>query len=151
MQKYYKLTAVVILYLAACDYSPASNEKLIIGPTAKVYINEGDITFVGRVDTGAATTSINTRNIEASNGQVEYLIINKHGKESRISSKIIKESYIRNAESREKRYYVYLTITYMGHSKKTLVNLNDRYNSRYKILLGRNWLSGSYIVDVDKH
>lgn len=66
-----------------------------------------------------------------------------------ISSKIEDERFVKNAESREKRYYVFLTISYKNISKKILVNLNNRSNSTYKILLGRNWLSGRYLVDVD--
>jgi len=34
--------------------------------------------------------------------------------------------------------------------KKTLVNLNTRDEFRYTLLLDRNWLSGSYVVDVDR-
>ena len=39
---------------------------------------------------------------------------------------------------------------YQQDTKKILVNLNDRSASTYKLLLGRNWLSGSYLVDVDQ-
>jgi hypothetical protein len=140
-----------LLFLLIIGNSCGNNDKLIIGAVAEVYIEEGNINFVGRVDTGAKTTSINARNIYASNGFVEYVLINRWDKEARIKSKIVKESYVKSAEAREKRYYVYLTINYMGLSKKTLVNLNDRSLATHKMLLGRNWLSGSYIVDIDKH
>ena len=124
--------------------------KVIIGPVITVGINELNIELIGRVDTGAATTSINASNIKVADGHVDYTIINKDGNEYNFTSKIVKEKFVRNAEVREKRNYVYLTIEYQGVLKKTLVNLNDRSNSKYKILLGRNWLSGNYLVDVEK-
>lgn len=141
---------IFLLFLLIMGNAWGNTDNPIIGAVAEVYIEEGNIEFIGRVDTGAKTTSINTSNIYASNGFVEYTLINARGKKSRIKSKIVKETYVKSAEAREKRYYVYLTINYMGLSKKTLVNLNDRTTSTYKVLLGRNWLSGSYIIDVDK-
>ncbi|MGB5440526.1 MAG: RimK/LysX family protein [Gammaproteobacteria bacterium] len=141
---------LIILCLAAGENPARTNEKLVIGPIVEVYISEADIYFSARVDTGASTTSINAEKLKAANGRVEYTIVNERGKESRLSSAIVKESIVKNAESREKRYYVYLTIQHMGLAKKTLVNLNYRGESAYKLLLGRNWLSGNYIVDVDR-
>lgn len=150
MKRYCSLVVLTLVCFAAYGDSTGGKEKSVIGPEVEVYLSEGDIYFSARVDTGAATTSINAIKIKSSNGQVEYSLVNERGKESRVISRIIKESSIRNAESREKRYYVYLTIIYKGLAKKTLVNLNNRGESTYKLLLGRNWLSGSYIVDVDK-
>ncbi len=150
MKKYYTMAAIALLLFAACASVSGKNGKLVIGPVVGVYIKEGGLYFSARVDTGAETSSINAGDIRFSNGQVEYSIVNESGKASRLTSRVVRESTVKNAESREKRYYVYLTITYMGLEKKTLVNLNHRGDSRYKLLLGRNWLSGSYLVDVDR-
>ena len=106
--------------------------------------------FLGRVDTGAATTSINARILNISADNIEYLITNKNGKAVHLRSRVIKQSIVRNADAREQRYVVEMTINYLGVNAKTLVNLNNRDDSRYKILLGRNWLFGRYIVDVEK-
>ena len=131
------------------EHAYAIDNKITIGQKAKVLIVEANTEFEGRVDTGAATTSINAHNILVSNGRLEYRLINQHGKEAKIVTDVVKQSFVKNAESREKRYFVHLTISYMGLTKKTLVNLNDRSDSKYKLLLGRNWLAGHYIVDVD--
>ena len=124
--------------------------KITVGQTAEVYIQEGDMTFLGRVDTGAATTSINAQDISQVEDMVEFTMINQQGKAYRFKSKIIKESFVQNAEAKEKRYHVYLTLVYGKSTKKILVNLNDRSTSAYKMLLGRNWLTKDFVVDVDK-
>ncbi|MGB5540870.1 MAG: RimK/LysX family protein [Gammaproteobacteria bacterium] len=149
-REYYTLTIVVLLCLITAGCASCGREKAVIGSTASVHINEADLDFIARVDTGAATTSINARIIKVSGDQLEYALVNAAGREARLTSHIIKESSVGNAETREQRYYVYLTITYRGVARKTLVNLNDRGQSVYKFLLGRNWLSGNYVVDVDR-
>jgi len=145
-----KFLIVVCAFFLIIEGSWAAGEKEIVGAIANVKIEEGNIDLVGRVDTGAKTTSINADNISVSNGFVSYTVINALGKKSTIKSKIVSELEVKNAESKEKRFFVNLTIHYRERAKKTLVNLNDRSESTYKILLGRNWLSGSYLVDVDQ-
>ena len=144
------LTVIVLIICASLQSPAVSSEKQLIGATAVVLIKEAGISFDSRVDTGAGTTSINAQNIKQSNGTVVYTIVNQSGQQARLSSKIIKQAVVKNAESSEKRMYVYLTLEYNGDIRTTLVNLNDRSNSSYKLLLGRNWLAGRYLVDVDK-
>jgi hypothetical protein len=149
MKKFINLTVIVVMIWLSLQNLAVSSEKQLIGPTAVVVIKEAGIRFDARVDTGAGTTSINAQNIKQSGGTVVYTIVNGSGQQARLSSKIIKQAIVKNAESSEKRMYVYLTLEYNGDIKTTLVNLNDRSNSSYKLLLGRNWLAGRYLVDVD--
>lgn len=140
----------VLLLWILIAVSAVNAEKLIIGPTALVVIQEASISFNARVDTGAGTTSIHAKNIRIANGMVDYTIINQSGSEARLSSRVVREGVVKNAEVRETRVFVYLNIQHQGQTRQTLVNLNDRSKSSYKLLLGRNWLTGSYLVDVDK-
>ncbi|MBL6998546.1 MAG: ATP-dependent zinc protease [Gammaproteobacteria bacterium] len=140
----------VLLLWILIAVSAVNAEKLIIGPTALVVIQEASISFNARVDTGAGTTSIHAKNIRIANGMVDYTIINQSGTEARLSSRVVREGVVKNAEVRETRVFVYLNIQHQGQTRQTLVNLNDRSKSSYKLLLGRNWLTGSYLVDVDK-
>jgi|AP82_1055514.scaffolds.fasta_scaffold199250_1 hypothetical protein len=141
---------VLIAFILNSEYSPAQKieHKKIIGQIATVKVKEGEIKFTGRVDTGAKTTSINAKKIMQKGDSVKFTIVNKQGQKFSMITKIADERYVFNAEKREKRYYVYLTLEYNGITKRALVNLNDRSKSTYKILLGRNWLNGDYIVDV---
>ena len=84
------------------EYVYAIDNKITIGQKARVLIVEANIEFEGRVDTGATTTSINAHHILDSNGHLQYRLINQYGKEVKIVSDIVKQSFVKNAESREK-------------------------------------------------
>ena len=142
------LTAFLLLGRLSADSYAQETEKEFIGPTATVEIKEAGIKFKGRVDTGASTTSINATVLHVKDGKVKYTITNKEWEIVTLTSNIEEVRTVRNAESSELRYYVYLTLVYKGSERKILVNLNDRTKSTYKILLGRNWLKGHYVVDV---
>ncbi len=49
----------------------------------------------------------------------------------------------------EERYKVRLTLRLHEVKKRVLVTLNDRFHMKYPMLLGRNFLRGDFIVDVD--
>lgn len=142
------LTAFFLLSQPSQDAYAQESDKQIIGPTATVEIKEAGIKFKGRVDTGAATTSINATVLFVKDGKVKYTITNKELEIVTLISDIEEVRTVRNAESSEQRYYVYLTLVYKSTERKILVNLNNRSKSTYKILLGRNWLKGHYVVDV---
>ena len=144
------VSVLLIAGFAVSQGSAHGADRKIVGALARVDIVEAGIEFVGRVDTGAKTTSINAQDITAANGRVSYRLVNDEGKSRNLSSEIVKRDAVKNADAREERYFIYLTLRYQQDTKKILVNLNDRSASTYKLLLGRNWLSGSYLVDVDQ-
>ena len=143
-------TIILLIFIinSESSFSQKNQLKKIIGEKATVEIKEGKINFLGRVDTGAKTTSINTKNIKKEGDFVKFTILNKQGQSFSMRTEIADERVVFNAGGKEKRFFVYLTLEYKGISRKILVNLNNRSKSTYKILLGRNWLKGKYIVDV---
>ena len=149
-----------LLLLAALGLAPAfasAAEKRILGPTARVSVPETGLSFLGRVDTGAATTSIHATDIEFEEGaaleapvgaRVFFSIHDEEGQSRRLSAKVEKVQATRTSEGREERLCVYLWLELDGVRKKVLVNLNDRSAMRYALLLGRNWLEDDFLVDV---
>lgn len=81
---------------------------------------------------------------------VEFTSYNEKGEEAKFKGKIVKVSKIRNAQGVERRYAVKMDLGWNGQHKTVNVNLRDRSKLEYKLLIGRNWLSGDYLVDVDK-
>ena len=65
--------------------------------------------------------------------------------EARIDGYVI----IKTSDSRVRRYKVPLTLRWKGIEKKVLVTLNTRNGMKYPLLLGRNFLRGDFLVDVD--
>ncbi|QTE23266.1 RimK/LysX family protein [Polaribacter cellanae] len=152
------LILIIFIFKFTISFSQKNKDKEIIGQKVTIKIKgtktkgaktkAAKIKFRARVDTGAKTTSINAKNIKKKGKYVKFSIVNRKGKKISITKKIIDERVVFNAEKKEKRIFVYLTLVYKKTSRKVLVDLNDRSTSTYKVLLGRNWLNGKYIVDV---
>jgi hypothetical protein len=133
-------------------------EKKIVGATEVVAVEEAGLSFLGRMDTGAATTSIHAVDIEVTGRlpegadctglPVTFTVLNERGEACRLTARVEKAEAVRTSEGSEERLFVYLTVGWQGVEKRVLVNLNDRSAMKYRLLLGRNWLENDYLVDV---
>jgi hypothetical protein len=126
-----------------------------------VHIEEAGLRFDARLDTGATISSINAREIEVIGGtatpqlsdagkQVRFTVENNAGERARVESRIEEVRGILTSDCSELRYHVYLTVIHDRQAYRLLMNLNDRSRSKDKLLLGRNWLSHGFAVDVSK-
>ena len=126
------LTLLFSISLAGC-----ASEKKVIGATADMSIKGAGLNYTARIDTGAARTSLNAKDIvvEASNGKtmrhdigkmVSFTTVNADGESTRMTAKIVGVSKIINSQGEERRYIVKLTIVYQGEARKVRVNLRDR-------------------------
>jgi hypothetical protein len=144
------LAASLVVASAAAD-SP----KQIIGAVEIIEIEPSKLRIKARVDTGAQTTSIHAEDIEidtsgdARGKPIAFRIVNQQGQSQRVEAHVAKQIVVKTSEGSERRYAVPLTLTLQQRSKTVLVTLNDRSQMRYRLLLGRNWLRGAYIVDVE--
>ncbi|HXV19717.1 MAG TPA: RimK/LysX family protein [Desulfuromonadales bacterium] len=133
-------------------------EKRIVGATEVVTVEEAGLSFLGRMDTGAATTSIHAVDIEVAGPlpegadctglPVAFTVVNEQGESCRLTARVEKTENIRTSEGKEERLFVNLTVGWQGEEKQVLVNLNDRSAMKYRLLLGRNWLENDFLVDV---
>ena len=165
--KKFLLPAVILLSMAggsiALAHSGGDKQKSVVGQVETIKVHELDMDYKARIDTGAKTTSIHATDIkvigEESDNEnmrehlgetVKFTSINEKGEKATYKGKIIKVSKIRNAQGVERRYAVKMDLGWNGEHKRVAVNLRDRSKLEYKLLIGRNWLSGDYLVDVDK-
>lgn len=142
---------------AAADSS--CRGKKIIGQTCQVHVEELDLDYLARVDTGASITSIHATDFLIEKGTrdprdnvgrtIHFLTVSSDGRYRRITSEIAEIQTVVSAQGKEKRYMVPLTLTAGGVTKTILVNLRDRSHLKYKLLLGRDWLADDFVVDVD--
>jgi hypothetical protein len=133
----------------------------VLGAFEDVTIDDADMPFHALVDTGAAFSSVNAHEIHVLDRakdptdnigkQVEYLLVNDKGRQAKMRSRVEKVKLIGNADHREYRYHVYLTVAHNGIKQRILVNLNDRSKSVEKLLLGRNFLPKGVVVDVHRN
>jgi len=122
--------------------------KRVIGPTETVDIVEASFGLLGRVDTGAKTTSVHAESIQVDGELVSFDLACPNGRRISMQRPIAKTDKVRSAAGSEERIFVELTLEHAGHAKPVLVNLKDRSHMAYPLLLGRNWLKDDYVVDV---
>jgi len=75
---------------------------------------------------------------------------NELGKEVHIKARVVNVVKVRNAQGVEYRYVIRLGLKYKNICKNKDVNLRDRSNMTYKLLIGRNWLNDDFIIKTDK-
>lgn len=149
-----KRTLLIAVACAACVgwlQRPTTPEaKRLIGPTETVEISEASIGFLGRVDTGATTTSLHAESIRMEDGAVRFTLVGPDGERVPVSRPVAKIDTVRSATGSERRVFVEFTLRHEGLAKSVLVNLKDRSHMTYPLLLGRNWLKDDYLVDVSR-
>ena len=130
-----------------------------IGPVTTVTEVSTGLPFRARVDTGATSCSIHYEAIEiedpAKNPEenvgkrVRILVKNSNGEPQWIHTKIVDNVIVRTSTTDDERYKVRLKFRWQDVEKKVTVTLSDREKMKYPVLLGRNFLRGDFLVDVD--
>lgn len=124
----------------------------IVGGVENLYIPPFEISFQARMDTGAETSSIDAQNIRPfeRDGEkwVSFNITNrKNGQKHHFEKPIIRKTSIIRTLKEEKRYVVHFAIKMGDEIIDTEFTLNDRSKFEYQILIGRNIISGRYLID----
>ncbi len=126
-----------------------ASDKMIIGNEEEVLVEPYGIKVPARIDTGAATTSLDARNIKVAGNTVTFNIPEKYGG-TRISLPIITWKYIHTTRSRDRRPVVEMDLCIASKRIRARVNLNDRSRMNYPMIIGRNILAGHFVVDVSR-
>ena len=155
---------MVIVMNARGKDSVPKKEKRIIGATAMVTEVSSGLSFQARVDTGAETCSLHVERIDIQDKTarrvhnvgktIRILLKGKDGKSHWIEGVVadavrVKSSSLPGGEY-DHRYKVRLTLEWKDVRKEVLVTLNDRTDMEFPLLVGRNFLSGDFLVDVSQ-
>lgn len=134
----------------------------VLGPTATITEVSTGLELTARVDTGAAVTSLHCGPEDLviheaasdpwanMNKPARIRVENRHGESSWIDTTITGYDQVRSANGAEYRYRVRLPLRCGGVEKSVLVNLKDRTRMRFRLLLGRDFLRDSFVVDVSR-
>lgn len=137
---------------------PLPANEIILGSVEHVTIDAVKKTLDARVDTGAATSSINAADIEEfeRNGQkwVRFHLADDEGdaKANWIEAPIERRVKIKQASSEdpEHRFVVKLWVTVGDIHEKTEFTLADRSQMSHPVLLGREFIRDIALVDVSR-
>jgi hypothetical protein len=127
-------------------------EKQIAGWVERVQIKALGLNIRAKLDTGARNSSLNALNIreytKKGKRYVKFDIIDFNGKVKTFHKRVIRRAKIKKkGDFAENRIVIKLNICIGSVCKIAQVNLTDRKNFIYPLLIGRTFLKKSFIVD----
>lgn len=128
--------------------------KKIIGRTDKVSFPDLNLNFIDvKIDTGAYTSAIHCSKIRLDNN-ILYCSFDGH-RDSVFNTKEIafKDFSLTDVKSsngyKENRYKIKTNVIFFGKSYKINLTLSTRDDMRFPVLIGRQFLTHKFLVDVD--
>ena len=148
----YPIYVLLFLFLLVIK---AAEAKEVIGRVERVGINNAALILYAKIDTGAKNSSLNATNYHLSKrGDEKWIrfdITNREGKTITLEKQITRFVKIKRKEaSTQQRPAILLDICIGKVSKQVEVNLVNRSNFDFQMLIGRSFLRGDFIVDVEK-
>lgn len=136
----------VILFIASGAAPAESKEKIKIGDVENVVLLPWGIAMPARIDTGAATSSLDARNLAIKGNTAEFNLPPQYGGRL-IRLPILKWKTVKSAGTKGQRPVVVVEMCIGPKRIRTQVNLNDRSNVKYPLIIGRNTLMRDFVVD----
>jgi hypothetical protein len=142
-----ELMFLLVLILPLLPIGEASaGEKMTIGEVEEVVLMPWGVRLPARIDTGAATSSLDARELTVKNKTAEFRLSKKYGS-LQLRLPVIEWQKVRSADFRERRPVVEITFCLGPKLIRTRVTLNDRSNASYPLIIGRNVLKNKFVVD----
>jgi hypothetical protein len=123
-----------------------TGEKITIGEVEDVLLLPWRVRLPARIDTGAATSSLDARELKVKNDIAEFKLPKRYGG-MLLRLPVIDWLHIRSADFKERRPVVEITLCIGPKPIRTQVTLNDRSMVRYPLIVGRNILKENFVVD----
>lgn len=128
------------------------DQQNIIGNEVEVaFATLGNRALIGKVDTGATTSSLHATNIQVSGNRVSFVCPDISS--NSITMELAGSQEVHSADGGgQARPMVKFDVTVNGQSLSGVAfNLNDRSNMDDPVLIGQNILqAGNFIIDVNK-
>ena len=149
------LSAALMTFALAAPLQ-ADDDKEIFGYVEDVKVMELDWIMEAKLDTGATTSSIDAREIEAfekdEEDWVRFKVVDRDtGTEAWLERPVERDVKIKRHEGKsDHRYVVNLTLCVDNMAIEEEVTLNNRDGFNYPVLVGRNHMAGRIIVDPEE-
>jgi hypothetical protein len=106
-----------------------------------------------KIDTGAYTSAIHCSQIREENHKL-YCLFESKGHPNFKSDEVVFENYtdtdVKSSNGlKENRYKIKTDVVFFGKTYKINLTLSTRDDMRFPVLIGRQFLSKKFIVDVD--
>jgi hypothetical protein len=139
--------------MAGLSPSIHAEDKEVVGWVEKIKIFPSQLVLQAKLDTGADYSSLSASDIQEfeKNGErwVKFSLKNRYGETKEINEKVRRTALIKRhaGKSPQKRPVIRLAICLGTHYMETDVNLIDRSNFDYQLLIGRDFLAGNVLID----
>ena len=132
---------------------PSLKAEIVAGYLEKVLLYPGNIILNGKLDTGARHSSLHADNLKEFKREgkqwIRFEVTDAAGRKHSLERVIVRKVKIkRHFRLSQRRPVVHLGICLDGIFKVVEVNLVDRSRFKYKILIGRSFLSHGILVDT---
>jgi len=132
--------------LVAAEKESPAKERITIGAQEEVILLPWGVKLPARVDTGAATTSLDARHLVVKGNMAEFQLPEEYGG-LQLRLPVVAWRTVRSAEHRERRPVVEMEFCLGPKRLRARVNLNDRAQVKYPVIIGRNMLKHGFVVD----
>ena len=154
----FALTVSMFSQVLAAEQSQESGEAgrgdpIVLGYLEDVTVGTLGLAMKGKLDTGADTTSVHARDIEIykrgkKDNWVRFRLIGKDGRSIRYDQNVIRFVRIKTKTgSSIRRPVIHLPLCVSGKRGLAEMNLADRDDFEFDILLGREFLAHRILVD----
>ena len=124
-------------------------KEITLGKVEDIILLPWGLKLPARIDTGAAKSSLYAQELRIWNNIAEFKMAEKYG-DLGIQLPIVEWRHLRTREGLKRRPVVELEICIGPKRLRTKVVLDDRAGLKYPFLVGRNTLSGIFIVNPKK-
>ena len=150
--KYFTLSTLLLVPLIFAGAARSQTYIHIYGYLERAMLVEATLEMEAKLDTGADHSSLNATDIEFFNRQgkrwVRFQVEGIDGRDATFEREVIRTAVIRQRTGvNAQRPVVYLRICVGQHSETVEVNLTDRSELSYPLLLGRSFLERGFLVN----
>jgi hypothetical protein len=143
----YMIALLAFSIFSVTPLSAGASDKPVIGAIEDITLLPWDIKLPARIDTGAATSSLDVCDVKVKGQHVTFTLPERCGGKT-ISKPLINWKTIRTSKGSAERPVVIIDICMGSKIIKTHFTLNDRSGMEYPVLIGRKTLRGKFVVDV---
>ncbi len=142
--------------LALADEDEVRGEPLALGYIENVAVGNLGLAMKGKLDTGADTSSVHAYNVKVyqrgeRDNWVRFRLIGKDGRAIRYDQNVIRFAHIKTKTGGViRRPVIHLPLCVGGRWGRAEVNLADRGDFEYEILIGREFLANRVLVDASR-
>ncbi len=130
----------------------SAQDRMVVGWVEKVMICPGNLVLHAKLDTGARHSSLNAQNMKLFKRQgkawVRFDVVNRSGQRETFEKPVVRTAKIKDhIRPADRRPVIQLGICLGDYYKEIEVNLTDRSEFKYQLLIGRSFMAEHFWVD----